>query len=550
MSVVQEIIDTHGQLVNRRANWESLWQEISRRVMPEHDFFQGDEKQPGERRGQAIFDSTAPRALDKLASAFNDMLTPRNQKWHTLKTTDRRLNELREVKLWLEEANEVLFERRYSPRSNFAGQMDATYLGLIGFGTCGMFVDDAYAEGIRYRSVHLADLYIAENAYGVVDRVHRRLQYRADQVMQRFGEEALTPRMQAALRQNSHEYFEVIHCIKPNPDYEPGRLGEAGMRFASYYVAMEDRKLLQQGGYRTFPLPVSRYRTAPRQIYGTSPAIQVLPDIQTLNEMEKTILRVGHKSADPPLLLSSNGFLQQFSLVPGAQNYGALDGRGQPLVREMQTGANFPLTLEMSDRRRELINDTFLVSLFQILVDSPQMTATEVLERAKEKGMLLAPTGGRQQSELLGGVIERELDICEANGWIPPRPDIMQELEAGVAVVYTSPLNQAQRAGEGAAIARTLESVTPLAQIDPSVLEPYNLPAISREFAQINGVPTNLLYSDEELAAKRQAKVEAQQAQALLEAAPVAAKSARDFSQAQALAQTPSNQQLPAIIPQ
>ena len=39
------------------------------------------------------------------------------------------------------------------------------------------------------------------------------------------------------------------------------------------------------------------------------------------------------------------------------------------------------------------------------------MTATEVLERAREKGALLAPTMGRQQSEALGPMIEREIDI-------------------------------------------------------------------------------------------------------------------------------------------
>ena len=40
----------------------------------------------------------------------------------------------------------------------------------------------------------------------------------------------------------------------------------------------------------------------------------------------------------------------------------------------------------------------------------PQMTATEVIERTNEKGILLAPTIGRQQSEYLGPMIERELD--------------------------------------------------------------------------------------------------------------------------------------------
>jgi hypothetical protein len=35
-----------------------------------------------------------------------------------------------------------------------------------------------------------------------------------------------------------------------------------------------------------------------------------------------------------------------------------------------------------------LIKDTFLVSIFQILSENPEMTATEVMERTREKGIL------------------------------------------------------------------------------------------------------------------------------------------------------------------
>jgi hypothetical protein len=38
--------------------------------------------------------------------------------------------------------------------------------------------------------------------------------------------------------------------------------------------------------------------------------------------------------------------------------------------------------------RKSLTN---LITLFQIMVDNPRMTATEVMEKAQEKSMLLAP---------------------------------------------------------------------------------------------------------------------------------------------------------------
>ena len=548
--IAKEVIRVQGEMQSERANFDSLYAEIARYIMPEYNGFNGDVLTNQVKSRIQIFDSTAASALDKLSSALNDMLTPRNQIWHNLETNIKKINENREFQLWAEEVVEILFAERYSPRSNFASQIIECYRGLGAFGTTGIFVDE-HKGALRYRSEHLADLYIRENAHGLIDRAHRKLKYTAEQAADKFGGmENLPEVMQKAAKASPNRKFDFIHCIKPNPNYDPESFLADRMQFLSVYVAIDGQKVVQKGGYRKFRLPVSRYVTSPRQTYGSSPAIRALPDIKTLNEMEKTILQQGHKSVAPPLLAASDAVLAQFSMVPAHINYGALDENGREKVKEMTTGSNFPLGLEMSDRRREIINDAFLVNLFQILVETPSMTATEVMERAKEKGMLLAPTGGRQQSELLGGIIECEIDILDRMGKLPPKPAILEDAGAEVSVIYTSPLNQAQRAGEGAAIARTFEAVTPLAQIDPTVLDPFNLPKISRELADINGFKPSLLYSEEELAEKQRQKAEREQAEALLNAAPVTAQTAKGFAEAQALSQTPSNLALPNIIPQ
>jgi len=550
----KDIIQMHGTLRAERSNFDALYQQIAERILPEYGGFYQELIHGQVKRRERVFDSTAPSALEKLASALDDMLTPRNSRWHGLQVNNREINESREFKIWAREATNALFEERYSANSNFASQIHECYLGLGAFGTTSIFVDDTFTGGLRYRSQHLANLYIKENNHGIIDYAHRDFEYDPQQAIDAFGEENLPEEILKAKQNSPLRKFKFIHCIKPNKDYMPGNPMPDRMKFASIYVSVTGQKVVQRGGYRTFRLPTSRYKTMPRQVYGSSPAIRVLPDIKTLNEMEKTILKQGQKSVDPVLLASKNALLAQFSLIPGSINYGGLDERGNPMVREMQTGSNFPLGLEMSDRRREIINDAFLVNLFQILVDTPTMTATEVMERAKEKGMLLAPTGGRQQSELLGGIIRCELDILEQQGRLPQKPDILLEAEEldglELAVQYTSPLNQAQRAGEGLAIQRTLEAVTPLAQIDPNVLKPYNLPKISRELAEINGIDPSLMYSDEELAQQQEAELQQQQAEQLLNAAPVVSQSAKNFAETQALAQAPSNQPLPNIIPQ
>jgi hypothetical protein len=206
--------------------------------------------------------------------------------------------------------------------------------------------------------------------------------------------------------------------------------------------------------------------------------------------------------------------------------------------------------MELMNAEREVINDAFFVTLFRILVQEPAITATEAMLRAQEKGQLLAPTMGRIQTELLGPMISRELDVLAHKGLLPAMPPELKEAGGMVKVEYQSPLNLAQRAAAGVGIMNTLQAVAPLAQFDKRVTMLFDAVAMARELADINGVPEHTMHSDEEIAQLQGAQQQAEQMQALLAAAPVAASAAKNFAQAGALAASMPNQQAPAILPQ
>jgi hypothetical protein len=542
-SRASEIIRDHDTLVGDRANWDNYWREIAERVLPRENWFNTDTTQ-GEKKTEKVFDATAILALERFAAAMESMLTPRTQKWHKLTVQDPSLKENAEVNRYLDEVTNILFQVRYSPKANFASQAHENYMSLGAFGSGALFIDDLMGQGIRYRSIHLSELYFAENHVGVVDKIHRKFQMTARQAAQKWGVDKLSEKVKGALEKNPEQKFEFLHCVKPNEDLMVGRKDYRGMSYASYYLEYETKHMISEGGYRTFPYAVSRYVTAPKEIYGRSPAMTVMPDIKMINEMSKTVMRAAHKMVDPPLLLLEDGVLQAFSTRPGALNYGGVDDQGRQLVQPLQNNARVDIGLEMMEQRRKVINDAFLITLFQILVDAPNMTATEAMLRAQEKGALLAPTMGRQQSEMLGPLIERELDILGTAGVLPPMPDVLVEMGGEVEVEYVSPLARSQRAEEGVAILRTLESVSPLAQIDPSVLMVFNPEMIARELAEINGVPAKVLRSREEVDAMKDQQMQDMQAQQLLAAAPIAANSAKTLAETAALSgQVP--QQLP-----
>jgi hypothetical protein len=169
------------------------------------------------------------------------------------------------------------------------------------------------------------------------------------------------------------------------------------------------------------------------------------------------------------------------------------------------------------------------------------MTATEVLQRAQEKGALLGPTMGRQQSEFLGPIIERELDILSASGMIMEPPPVLMEyiMEGGeILPKYQGPLARLMKTEEAAGILRTIEAMLPVAQAsgDMSVLRRINADEAVKLIAEANGVPAKALRTDDEIAEMDMAEQQAMQTQQLLAAAPVAGQAAERFAKAEQIA--------------
>lgn len=495
--LVHEILRDFDTKERARGIWVQHWEEVAQRVLPYYStsFYTQGNTVPGSKRNQEMFDVTANAALWKFAAAMESMLTPANGKWHRMRPVIQALRKDPETMQWFDAANDALFHYRYSPHSGFQANIHDGYVSLGAFGTSCVFVDEfndptqPQVKGLRYRQVHLGELFFATNHQGQVDKVFRKFKMSLRQIEQKWPgklPEGLKSRM---VNKPDDEIF-VIHAVQPNADFLPGRLDVKGKRFSSHYILLDQKVLLEVGGYRCMPYAVARYLTAPGELYGRSPAMNVLPSIKVLNEEKKMILKQGHRAVDPVLLAHDDGIVDGFSLRPGALNIGGVNSDGRPLVHTLPTG-DMQVGKELMDDERMAINDAFLVTLFQILVETPQMTATEVLERAREKGALLSPTMGRYQAESLGPMVEREFDVLMYQGLIPPPPPQLLQAGGEYRVEYDAPLNRAMRAEEAAGIMRSIQwSAEIAAQTqDPSALDWYDVDTITPDVADINGAP-------------------------------------------------------------
>jgi hypothetical protein len=550
---LRDAIQFHSKLEEQRNIYLPMWQEIFDRVLPDSATIL-KQYSPGGKRTQMMFDATAPLALQKYGAVMESMVVPRTQKWHGLKPRDPKLAANSEVQTYCEQLTNILFDVRYRYESNYAEQAFQCFINQGAVGNGALFIDDMEGVGIRYRALHPSELFYAENFVGKIDIVHRKFKYTARQAKQRFLDRggSLPPGVMLAIEKNPLQEFTFIHRVCPNDMYREGSYGSNSLKYESMYFCLDEPWICREGsGYRTFPYVFSRGMTVPGDVYARGPASLVLPDIKQLNEMEKTLLRQAQLAVDPPILLPEDGALSGFNMQPGALMWGGTNSDGQALAQPFETKGNLQIGFDQQQQKREVINNAFLINLFQILVQEPEMTATQAMLRAQEKGMLLAPTMGRQQSEFVGPTITREIEILDSAGALPPMPQILANAggHAMLVVEYSSPYDRAQQADEGVAIMQTAQSAAIFAQFDPSVPTMFKSQDSMRAIAKINGMPASLLFSEDEMAAKAQQQAKQAQMQNLVQIAPQAASAAKDFASAQAIQASSPNQAAPNIVP-
>lgn len=531
----KDLIQRQASLETERSTFEQHWAEIAPFVLPiQDDFFTKNKTQGEKKPKRKKFDDTAVLALQHGAAAIESVVSPRGQRWHGISLPEQIADDQESME-WADRLTSFLFKQRYSATNNAGTPLFNCYKSLLAFGNCVLLMEDMLDGSIRYRSSHISEHFIEENLFGMVDTDYRKYQLTARQAREKFG--AKTPEsILKALEKNSVEKFEFLHVVMPDDEELTDQ------KFISYHVSIEDQEILGIGSFRTFPYIYSRWSTSPNEKYGRSPAMDILSEIRMLNAQRMTDIKARHLAVDPPNLAADQQTVRRVSLQPGAMNYGTLDINGNQLVRPYQSGVSIAASNDGLEQSREFINRAFFLNLFQILVDAPSMTATEVLQRAQEKGQLLTPTAGRQMSELLEPMIQRELSIYESYGLFEDGqplalPNALKEVGGVFDIKYTNPLSRMQMSEEALGVERTLQSLLPIAQFDPSVLDRFDFMEYGNIMREANGAPARIYLSDEELALKQQAQQQQQQLQTIIESAPQVAGAVKDIAQAQNIQQ-------------
>ena len=523
----KQIIKHYDQLKTERSLYSDLWQTIAKYTLPRKAYIT-KERKPGEKYAYDVYDSTAIQANLVLAAGFHSYMTNPSSKWFALKMQDRTLMESQDVKVWLKDTEDRVYDTLNG--SNFAQQIHETYLDLGCFGTSGLYEEEDEKDIVRFFSWPIGNLYIAENERERVDIIYRDFKYTARQAYERWKDKAGETVRKAIEKGEDFKPVTFIHCIMPRYERDVSKTDAKNMPFVSYYVEKEKQEIISEGGYLEFPCFVPRFNKHNDDAYGSSPAMVSLPDILQLNKMDETIIRASQIVIDPPISVPHDGFMLPIKWGPRGVNY-KTSINPYDKIEPLLTGANIPIGLEMEEQRRTIIKQNFFVDLFLLLAQKGKMTATEVLQRVEEKMLILAPTLGRLMSELLDPIITRTINILARQNKLKPLPFSLQG--KNYVIEYISPLARAQKLSESKSINNFLLALDAISNKLPEVLDKINGDKLVDALSDLNNVPPNLIRDDKEVANIREARAEAQKMQLELEMAKTGMGALKDASQAQ-----------------
>ena len=531
------------KLENDRSSFRSHWMEISDYIAPRRGrYLIEGQNSRGRKRTTKIIDSTGTQALRVMAAGLMSGMTSPARPWHRRRVRDD-LMDNGDVRRWL--AQVEMIERSILHKSNFYNAIYTVYTELGAFGTAPLYRQPSFDDVIRFRPFTVGEYVIAENDQGVVDTLGRHFTMTVGQIVQKFVHDPMTGKMdwsgvsKATKRlwdqSNYDELVEVLHFIEPRlmGDRDASKKDALNMPFKSCYfeLASESDELLMESGYRKFPAYVPRWDVLSGDVYGRCPGMDTLGDIKQLQHQQKRKAQAIDKMVNPPMVAPTSLKGKPSTVLPGQTTY----------VDPMQGGQGFVPAYQVQPRISELQMDIaevqnriqrgFYADLFAMMINSDrrQMTATEVVERHEEKLVLLGPVLQRINVELLDPLLDDVFEYALEAGLLPEPPEALagEELE----VEYISLLAQAQQAVAASSLERVMGFAGNLVAVFPDIVDGINSDEALRQYSEILGTSPDVIISDEELQAKRQARAEEQQQMQAMEQASQLAQGAKVLSE-------------------
>lgn len=514
---------------DRQPYW-TLWRELADYYLPKRYVWLQSAKEQRIRNAKNpyILDSTGTMAARTLASGMMNGITSPSRPWFRLRVPGYD-DDGGPVSQWADEVSRRMMV--VMSESNFYNSMAVLYLDLVVFGSAANLIYEDDDDIIRCYNPALGEFYLGQSHRLSVDTFAREFTQTAKQLCTRFGEDNLSETVRAKYKKGGADALvavEVTHLIEPN-------LGESKIskKFAyreTYWeTSAPQNEVLLQRGFNEMPGVFPRWELTANDSYGTSPAMDALPDVIQLQLETKRKAQGLDKMINPPIVADIQLQHKPTAVMPGGITYvaGVNNVGAKPLYQ-----INAPIqdmTMDIRDVQVR-IREAFHNDLFNMISQLDTVrSATEIDARREEKLVLLGSVLERFENEALDPAINRIFAIMQRAQLLPDAPPEIQS--ADIQIQYVSILSIAQRALAVAPMERWLQMVAGIAPLNPDALLIPKWDDLIRNYGQAVGVDAKNINTLDEIDAMRQAKQQQEQAAALAAQAPDLAQGAKTLSE-------------------
>lgn len=516
-----------SSLEHVRRRFEPVWRDVRAWIEPSFGkalLDQDDRDQAASEREDSNILNSEPRlCVERYAAGMQSGITNEAQPWCSIvaKNVDDETARDRDVNAWCASATKAILDA--FKFGGFYATSNSVYPHGALFGTACVLVLRGERPGdVHFHLIDEGDYWIAEDRFGEVTVLMRRMNMTLAQAAEEFMEGRLPDTWRERIREGrEEERVTVWNLVCPNDgssrfsDISPERPW-ASVYWVDGPSGGANDGILAVRSYSYKPMAVLRQRAC-GSVYGKGIGETTLPDCKELQKLEEIETRLIANEAMPPMLLPASMKGVPLNMYPGGTTF--YDGIGTgpvPVQRLFETregiGAVDAKIQTISERiGRFWYNDLFAMMLQVNQANRSQKTATEVAELSGEKVTLLGPIL-TQMDAFLNDVVDAVFMILLMDGVIPEPPEALRLGYMSVSVEYTSTIHSEMKAAlKMRAVNMLVQMCAMLAQAEPGVKDKVDFDKIVDEVCEAYPAAAAYVRTSKEVARIREARDRMQQ---------------------------------------
>lgn len=486
--------------------WEDILDDAYEYFLPQRNLFNREDR--GQKKMDRIFDSTGMESIKQGASKLQENIAPMWARWanfepsnevlRAIETSNGEVSET-EVRENLEEQAEILFD--VLNRSNFGTQFFEFALDLL-IGTATLNIDedpDSDEMPIVFRAVPQIGMAFEEGPNGAVETHWRRFKVKARNIERKWPGFEVSSELAQIIKDSPDSDVELCQGLV----FDPKEL----VYWAIVWVKKEDKASWVEPFGDSSSMITARYAKTAGEIRGRGPALDVLPDVRSLNKAKEFVLTKSAIDLSGIWTATDDGVTNPYNLqiAPGLVIPVGSNNNQNPSLARLDTSTDLNLALFEVEQlqtaiRRALFNDIREPS-------DAVISATQFAIESRELAKRIGSAFGRIQTEALIPILKRVHSILKRRGLVSPIVIAGRE----VNVKFTSPLARAQDAEDLLSVQQAVEFTLNTAGPDQAKMA-YKLEDFGTWAAEKTGMPQELVRSEAEKAKVIQAGAEAAQA--------------------------------------